>query len=124
VQIPLSYAQKAARSVGGYIATKQLDALKGHTIQDIETWDDDDERRALAIKEALLAGQSIKTQGDDAELLAGATLALLQQPALYDAVTVALNAALDQSFQRDPIWGTPPVDAAYIRYDKKITLRR
>jgi len=120
----LSYAQKTARCVGGFIATKQLDALKGHTIQDIETWDDPDEARAFGIKEALIKGQAIQSLGDDAELLAGATLALLEQPSLYDAVKVALNAALDQSFQTDPIWGAPPVDAVYVRYDSKLKLYR
>jgi hypothetical protein len=32
--------------------------------------------------------------GDDAELLAGAILAVLQQPGLYDGATVALKAQI------------------------------
>ena len=33
------------------------------------------------------------------------TLALLQEPELYEEATALLNAALDDSFDRDPIWG-------------------
>jgi hypothetical protein len=113
---PLSVMQQAARNVGGFIATAKFAALDGHSIQDIETWDDDDEARAQAVKSAALAGQSIATLGDDAQLLAGATIALLERPDLYDAVTKALNEGLDLSFRRDPIWGAPQGDAIFIRY--------
>jgi hypothetical protein len=124
VQVPLTVMQQAARNVGGFIATARLDTLKGHSIQDIETWDDSDEAIAQKIKAALAAGQPIVAMGDDAQVMAGATLALLDQPGRYNAVTDALNAALDQSFQTDPIWGVPAPDAAYIRYAKELTLRR
>jgi hypothetical protein len=116
VQAPLAGMQQAARNVGGFIATAKLAALGGHSIQDIETWDDSDEAHAQLVKKALLDGQPIGDLGDDAQLLAGATLALLEQPTLYDEVTKALNDGLDLSFQRDPIWGRPQVDAIYVRY--------
>jgi hypothetical protein len=121
VEVPLAYARQAARSVGGYIATQKLRTLNGRTIQDIETWDDPDETQAQEIKNALLANQAVARLGDDAQLLAGATLALLEQPAAYDDVTSALNVALDESFRTDPIWGAPPVDAVYIRYTSNQT---
>ena len=121
--VPLAVMQQAARNVGGYIATARLNALNGHSIQDIETWDDNDERVAQTINTALAAGKPVVSLGDDAQLLAGATLALLDQPGKYKAVTEALNAALDKSFQTDPIWGVPTADAAYIRYAKKLALR-
>jgi hypothetical protein len=124
VQVPLTVMQQAARMVGGFIATARLDALNGHSIQDIETWDDSDEAITQRIKAALLAGQPIVAMGDDAQLLAGATLALLDQPSRYNVVTDALNAALDQSFRSDPIWGVPAPDAAYIRYARELTFRR
>jgi hypothetical protein len=124
VTVPLAVMQQAARNVGGFIATARLNALNGHSIQDIETWDDADEAKAQAIKTATLEGRSARTLGDDAQLMAGATLAVLDQPAQYDAVTRALNEALDRSFQTDPIWGTQPADAAYIRYAKDLTLRK
>ena len=116
ISAPLAFMQQAARMVGGYIAGATLQSLGGHGIQDIETWDDQDEARAQAIKLALLAGQAITGLGDDAQLLAGATLALLVRPDLYDAVTTALNAALDDSFRTDPVWGVAPPDAVWIRY--------
>jgi hypothetical protein len=123
VKVPLKFMQQAARNVGGYIAAARLKALKGHSIQEIETWDDADEAAAQAVRAALLAKQRIDALGDDAQLLAGATLALLEAPQRYDAVTSALNDGLDRSFDTDPIWGTPPADAAYLRYAKNARLR-
>jgi len=108
MSVPLNIMAQVARNVGGFIATAKLDALNGRSIQQIETWDDPDEAHAMAVKEALLSGRAIGDLGDDADLLAGATMALLERPALYDAVTAALNDGLDLSFERDPIWGLPP----------------
>ncbi len=116
VQVPLADMQQAARNIGGFIATAKLATLGGHSIQEIETWDNNDEARALAVKNAVLAGQSIANLGDDAQLLAGVTLALLDRPDLYDPATRALNDGLDLSFKRDPIWGAPQPDAIFIRY--------
>jgi hypothetical protein len=116
VHVPLEDMQQAARNIGGFIATTKLSALDGHSIQDIETWDDNDEARAIAVKNAVLANQPIANLGDDAQLLAGVTLALLDRPDLYQAATRALNDGLDLSFRRDPIWGLPQPDAIYIDY--------
>jgi hypothetical protein len=108
--MPLSVAAKAARRVGKLIATKKLKALKNHSIQDIETWDDADEETAQAIAGQILKNQSIVGRGDDAQLLAGATLALLKRPNRYDATRSLLNDALDDSYRRDPIWGSMDTD--------------
>ena len=124
VKLPLDFMHQAAISVGGFIASAKLKALNGHSIQDIETWDDADEARAQSVKAALLASGPISPLGDDAQLLAGATLALIEKPDIYNQVTQALNDGLDRSFQLDPIWGTPPADATYIRYAKNLTLHR
>ncbi|MBV8917750.1 hypothetical protein [Bradyrhizobium sp.] len=104
-QMTLSDAAAAARRVGQIIATSKLKALQGRSIQDIETWDDHDEEIAQAIAEAIAAGQGIVGQGDDAQLLAGATMAVLRKSGLYDAAQEVLNAALDDSYRKDPIWG-------------------
>ena len=101
----LSDAVAAARKVGKMLATETFATLNNHCVQDIETWDDADEEIAQGICDKVLAGQSIVACGDDAQLLAGVTMALLQEPGLYDAATELLNAALDDSFDRDPIWG-------------------
>ncbi len=106
----LPVAAKAARQVGRLIATKRLKALNMHSIQDIETWDDADEATAQAIADQILKRKSVVGRGDDAQLLAGATLALLKRPSRYDATTRLLNDALDDSFERDPIWGSMDTD--------------
>jgi len=113
----LSDATDAARRVGRMLATESFRKLNNHCIQDIETWDDTDEEIAQEICSRVLDLQSIVAHGDDAQLLAGVTLALLQKPELYDAATSLLNAALDDSFDRDPIWGAtlkgPAIMAAH-----------
>ena len=113
--LPLAPMQEAARRAGGFIATAKLRALGGHGIQEIETWDDTDEHAAQTIAELLRNDAPVVDRGDDAQLLAGATLALLDQPQQYDRVTARLAAALDRSFALDPIWGTPQPDHAYVR---------
>jgi hypothetical protein len=45
-QLPLEPMAEAAKAVGAYIATARLVALDGHSVQDIETWDDLDEHAA------------------------------------------------------------------------------
>ena len=101
----LSDAADAARKVGRMLTTDIFEKLNGHCIQDIETWDDPDEDIAQEIASQVLAQLSIVALGDDAQLLAGVTMALLQRPDLYNSATSLLNAALDDSFDRDPIWG-------------------
>ncbi len=111
--IPLSEAAAAARQIGKMIATKHFNALNGHSIQDIETWDDTDEAASGAIAALILKGQSIVGHGDDAQLLAGATLALLEQPERYAETQSLLNDALDDSYRTDPIWGEFEADHAF-----------
>lgn len=103
--LPLATMTDSARAIGRYIATAHLPALAGHAIQDIETWDDTDDTAAAAIA-AAAATSSITAMGDDAQLLAGAILALLRSPSAYPQLTARLAAALDDSFTRDPIFGT------------------
>ncbi|HEY0753897.1 MAG TPA: hypothetical protein VGD98_08055 [Ktedonobacteraceae bacterium] len=104
---PLAEIKITAQSVGAYLATAQLAALAGHSIQDIETWDDADESKAQLISATLQQQASVVDMGDDAQLLAGATLALFAQPASYDVVTELLARALDRSYALDPIWNSP-----------------
>lgn len=103
--VPLSTMQNAARKVGAYIATSRLAALGGRSVQEIETWDDADEAAASKISSRLLQNQPIVGAGDDAQIIAGCTLALMQDPKTYKPTTELVNAALDDSFANDPIWG-------------------
>ncbi|MDB5384815.1 MAG: hypothetical protein JWM11_461 [Planctomycetaceae bacterium] len=107
-ELPLADMQDAARQVGGLIADSKLNTLNGHSIQDIETWDSSDESIAVLIQTALATDKSIAGLGDDAQVLAGATLALLDNPtpAQYDIVTRRINEALDASFDADPVFGS------------------
>jgi hypothetical protein len=113
--LPLADMQEAARRVGRFIATTRLNALGAHCVQEIETWDDGDETHATVIRDALAAGRPIAALGDDAQLLAGATLRLLDAPDTYAAVTAALVSGLDQSFATDPIWGVPAAEPIFVR---------
>lgn len=113
--LPIDVMQAAAQHVGSLIASSTLTALGGNKIQDLETWDDSDDDIARSIAAAMLANTSVASQGDDAALLAGATIAAFDQPGEYDTITARLNEALDASFASDPYWGTPSPDHAFIR---------
>jgi hypothetical protein len=104
VKVPLAVAQDGARRAGALIATTRLQALGNHSVQDIETWDDDDERTAVDVADRILSGKSIAGAGDDAQLLAGATIAVLTQTGIYQSATDLLNTALDDSYNSDPVW--------------------
>jgi len=114
--LPRTTLEATARAIGRHIATARLQALGGKSIQAIETWDDADQVIADAIRAALSAGHPIIGLGDDAQLLAAASAAAIENPENYGAITEALNAALDHSFQTDPIWGFPAPDRMYLRY--------
>ncbi|HUI60094.1 MAG TPA: hypothetical protein VLX90_07720 [Steroidobacteraceae bacterium] len=108
--VPLSTLQSAAAKVGAMIATTSFAALAGHSVQDIETWDDGDENAAHSISGLLQSGTSIVSAGDDAQIIAGLTLAALDQPTRYLSSSRLANDALDDSFATDPYWGAQPRD--------------
>ncbi len=114
--VPREAMGRAAEAVGRLIATACLPALDGKSIQHIETWDDGDERAVDAVRNGLAAGRSISGLGDDAQLLAAASAAVIDDADGYDPVTQALNQALDHSFHTDPVWGYPDPDQMYVRY--------
>jgi hypothetical protein len=114
--VPREAMGRAAEAVGRMIATARLAALGGKSIQDIETWDDDDMRSFDAVRNGLAAGRSISGLGDDAQLLAAASAAVIDDAESYDVVTRWLNQALDHSFHTDPVWGYPDPDPMYVRY--------
>jgi hypothetical protein len=70
------------------------------------TWTEDDESRAAAVKEAAAkrAGTLSVADADDAHLLAGATMALADDPTLYCSLNRRLNDAFDESFRKDEIF--------------------
>lgn len=108
--VALDVMQSAAAQVGEMIATTAFEALAQRSVQDIETWDDSDENAALTISGLLQSDSSIVSAGDDAQIIAGLTLALLDQPSHYRTASRRANDALDDSFSNDPYWGTLPRD--------------
>jgi hypothetical protein len=48
--------------------------------------------------------------GDDAQLLAGGTMAVLARPRLYANASNLVNDALDESYKTDPIWAGLSLD--------------
>jgi hypothetical protein len=115
VEVPIAPMQAAAEAAGSLMVTSAFQTLGGHGIQEIETWDDADEATARHAAQLMGAGQSAVGAGDDAHLLAGATLAALDAPDKYAAVSALLNAALDDSFARDSIWHPLRPDPLAIR---------
>ena len=113
--LPLDMMAKSAKAVGAFIASARLTALKGKSVQDIETWSNDDEDAAVAINVAASRGQPIVRRGDDAQLLAGTTMALFANPAQYNSLTSLLNDALDDSFERDPVFGPAAPHFMFLR---------
>jgi hypothetical protein len=112
---PLADMQAAAVTAGAFIAKAKFKALSQHSIQDIETWDDLDEQTAQSIATALAKNTSVAGLGDDAQLLAGANIAILDDPTLYQPATQLLNLALDESFANDPFWIKPQADRTFLR---------
>jgi hypothetical protein len=100
----LADMRESAKRVGTYICKTKLKALGGISIQAIETWDDDDEARAVNIANALKLKKRVDSMGDDAQVLAGATAALVEKPDLYEVVSRLVELALNASFRSDPIW--------------------
>ncbi|MCX7383401.1 MAG: hypothetical protein NT133_18745, partial [Alphaproteobacteria bacterium] len=90
---------RCAEAVGRHIVTAPLMALGGHPSQRIETWDDTDHRVVGTIRNALAAGRPLAGLGDDAQFLAAATDAAMENAGAYDIITQALAAALDDSFR-------------------------
>lgn len=103
--IPLADAADAARRVGAFLATTKLKALGNHSIQDIETWDDVDEAAAQDVAARIVANKCIIGAGDDAQLLAGCNIATMGQPDLYAQMITLLDEGLNESYDRDPLWG-------------------
>jgi hypothetical protein len=108
--IPLYRMKEYAREVGRYLSTANLKTCSNLSIQDLVTWDNSRESIAVEICGRLLRTQakvegSINNMGDDAQLLAGATLAAFEDSQLYADINKRLCEALEISYERDEVWG-------------------
>jgi hypothetical protein len=104
--IPMADAADAARRVGAFLVTTKLKALGNHSIQDVETWDDVDEAAAQDAAARVVANKCLIGAGDDAQLLAGCNIAIFSQPGLYKQMSTLLEEGLNESYNRDPLWGS------------------
>lgn len=100
--------EEQARLVGRLIATEQFEALNGNRLQDLETWSDSDQSLAENNSKLMLSRKTADSVGDDAQLVAGAILALFANPdeSLYQSINLDLISALGDSFESDPTWAT------------------
>jgi len=106
---PLELLQTTARRAAAYIATVELSALGGQSLQALVTWNQRDEDVAQCVAGSLL-GQSTPTwqMGNDSQWLAGATVALANMPEMYDELNDNLLRALEFSYTKDPYFGWHP----------------
>jgi hypothetical protein len=103
-ELDLKQLRASARKVGALIATIKLRSLKGRSLEEIETWDDQDETAAQGVATRLANGDPLPSnEFDDAQILAGALVAILRQPEKYDAVSESLRHAFDDSYKTDPL---------------------
>lgn len=92
----LNLMRKSALQVGFHIATVPLNALDGHTLQELATWDDDDEDAAIDVANQLMKPESsseINTRRDKPkrlQLLSGGILAVIRAPELYGRINEIL----------------------------------
>jgi len=107
--LPLEMMKESARQVGRLMVSEHLQRLKPY-LQSMVVWNNEDEAVAIRVKKILCTKHeemdSITNEGaNDAQLLAGVTLAAFDYPDLYTNVNKRLAEALQRSFERDEVWG-------------------
>jgi len=114
----LDEMRASAHAVGAFLVSEQFRALGGNDLQALETWDDPDEKRAQLVAQLLITGDSSNClddiagkddadEFDDGCLLAGALLALLENPKRYGFINKTLGRALEVSYKTDRILHPP-----------------
>ncbi|MDR4493349.1 MAG: hypothetical protein R3B74_02790 [Nitrospirales bacterium] len=108
---PLSIMKAAAKKVGQCVVKTPLASLNNNAMRDLVNWDEEENIGANEIKNTLLKNSEtndiISNMGSDAQLLAGATLAIFENPDpfFYTTINERLAEALQKSFDRDEVWG-------------------
>ena len=102
---PLAEAGRDAVAIGAALVTAKLKSLGDHSIQEIETWSDDDEKVALNVKAAAQKGRVLTgLDTNDAHLIAGATMALSEDASLYAMLNRRLGEAFHHSYLTDTVF--------------------
>jgi hypothetical protein len=108
--------EEHAQKVGRLIASTELQALNGNSLQNLETWDQSDESSAQRVSDLYLSNtdgakeekaltDAVDFAGDDANLLAGAIISLYKDPDQYEKVNDRLIRTLQASYAGDEYWG-------------------
>ena len=111
--LPVATMQYATAIMGAAIANTPLTSLNGYTLQQIETWDTFDEQAAWRFALAVKNNAETLPAVYSAHVLAGATLALYNDPDRYGDVTGQVADALDDQVQRDRYWSIAQRSRAY-----------
>jgi hypothetical protein len=109
--LPLQELSDDAEKIGAAIVTMKWKSLNNHSIQEIETWSECDEEVARQVAHiAARRGQPLTgLDADDAQLIAGTTMALSRDATLFDDLNDRLGEALQVSYQNDKVFqGWPP----------------
>lgn len=109
--LPFDVLKESALAVGRHIASTKFLSLRNTPLQEIETWDDADEKVSHDIANTLandaLALNDIKQENgsspEDAQILAGAILAAFRRPDRYDIINDTIGEAFDRSYDDDPL---------------------
>lgn len=118
-EVPINLMRSCAVEVGRFVVTETFDTLTRiddtkQSVQDIVGWTTKQENVARNIRNQLIESNGegeglISNSGDDAQLFAGATLALFQNSSkkFFRNVNDRLAEGLQTSFDRDEVWGYP-----------------
>jgi hypothetical protein len=106
LRYPLDVLAREARTVGRHIVTVKLKLLRDRSIQQLETWSVEDERRVNEIIENEDFSPRKGDDEDSAHLIAAAFGVLLKDKTKYDLVTNRLRDALRETYRNDPLLKT------------------
>lgn len=101
MQYPLDRWKQEARNIGRYIATVQLKTLGNRSIQEVETWGMEDERRVREIIENEDFSPRKSDDDDTVHLIAAALGVLFKGKTEYGCVTAKLREAFKVSYAGD-----------------------
>ncbi len=98
LQYPLDRWKQEARKIGQYIATVKLNTLCNHSIQEVETWSTEDERRVREIIDSEDFSRMKPDDGDIKHLIAAAFGLLFKGGSSYGSVTDKLRKAFAKRY--------------------------
>ena len=95
-KLPMQVMRESARTIGKELAVAKLSSLKGHSLQDLTSWTDENEDAALKIAghmtniKDLLDIQLSGKPATAMQLISGGVLAVVREPDRFDAINKLL----------------------------------